>query len=152
VSINTNQKPSWTQAIINVSAFAGVHLVCLAAFWTGVTKVALVLFVASFLLRKFGITAGYHRYFSHRTFKTNRVGQFALAWLACSAAQKGPLWWAGHHRSHQPVFGRTRGHAFPLAQGSLVRAHGLDFRHQIRRNQFEDYSRLCPISRTSLAQ
>lgn len=100
MSTNTNQPPRWTQAIINISAFAGVHLMCLAAFWNGVTKVALALFVASFLLRKFGITAGYHRYFSHRTYKTNRVGQFALACLGCSAAQKGPLWWAGHHRSH----------------------------------------------------
>jgi stearoyl-CoA desaturase (delta-9 desaturase) len=47
-----------------------------------------------------GITAGYHRYFSHRSYKTGRAFQFVLAWVGCSAAQKGPLWWAAHHRHH----------------------------------------------------
>ena len=48
----------------------------------------------------FGITGGYHRYFAHRSYKTSRVFQFVLAWLGCSALQKGPLWWAAHHREH----------------------------------------------------
>jgi stearoyl-CoA desaturase (delta-9 desaturase) len=48
----------------------------------------------------FGITGGYHRYFSHRSYKTSRFFQFCLAWLGCSALQKGPLWWASHHRNH----------------------------------------------------
>jgi stearoyl-CoA desaturase (delta-9 desaturase) len=48
----------------------------------------------------FAITAGYHRYFSHRSYKTGRVFQFVLAWFGCSAMQKGPLWWTAHHRRH----------------------------------------------------
>jgi stearoyl-CoA desaturase (delta-9 desaturase) len=48
----------------------------------------------------FGITAGFHRYFSHRTFKTTRIFQFFLAFLGTASAQKGPLWWAAHHRHH----------------------------------------------------
>jgi stearoyl-CoA desaturase (delta-9 desaturase) len=48
----------------------------------------------------FGVTAGYHRYFSHRSFKTSRVFQFMLAFLASMSAQKGVLWWASHHRAH----------------------------------------------------
>jgi stearoyl-CoA desaturase (delta-9 desaturase) len=48
----------------------------------------------------FGVTAGYHRYFSHRSFKTSRVFQFLLAFLAMTSAQKGVLWWAAHHRHH----------------------------------------------------
>jgi stearoyl-CoA desaturase (delta-9 desaturase) len=48
----------------------------------------------------FGITAGYHRYFAHRSYRVHRVSQFLLAWLGCSALQKGPLWWASHHREH----------------------------------------------------
>jgi stearoyl-CoA desaturase (delta-9 desaturase) len=47
-----------------------------------------------------GVTAGYHRYFSHRTYKTSRVFQFLLAFLAETTAQKGVLWWASHHRNH----------------------------------------------------
>lgn len=48
----------------------------------------------------FGITGGYHRYFSHRSYKTGRVFQFILGFIGASAAQKGPLWWAAHHRHH----------------------------------------------------
>lgn len=55
---------------------------------------------ALFWARMFGVTAGYHRYFSHRTFKTGRVMQFLFAFLAMSSAQRGALWWAAHHRDH----------------------------------------------------
>jgi len=48
----------------------------------------------------FGITAGFHRYFSHRSFKTSRVFQFFLAFLGQSSAQRGVLWWAAKHRLH----------------------------------------------------
>ena len=56
--------------------------------------------VGLYYLRMFGVTAGYHRYFSHRTFKTSRPFQFLLAWLGASSAQKGVLWWTAHHRNH----------------------------------------------------
>jgi stearoyl-CoA desaturase (delta-9 desaturase) len=48
----------------------------------------------------FAITGGYHRYFSHRSYKTSRWFQFLLAFLGATSAQKGPLWWASHHRHH----------------------------------------------------
>ena len=47
-----------------------------------------------------GISLAYHRYFAHRTFKTSRPFQFLLAFWAMTSAQKGVLWWAGHHRNH----------------------------------------------------
>ncbi len=56
--------------------------------------------IALYYIRMFGVTAGYHRYFSHRTFRTSRVMQFLFALLATSSAQKGVLWWAAHHRVH----------------------------------------------------
>ncbi|HEX3157599.1 MAG TPA: fatty acid desaturase [Gemmatimonadaceae bacterium] len=80
--------------------FALVHVVCLAAIWTGVTAEALVICVVLYVTRMFGVTAGYHRYFSHRSFRTSRVGQFLLALLAQSTAQRGALWWAAKHRHH----------------------------------------------------
>ena len=61
---------------------------------------AVLLCAATYLVRVFGITGGYHRYFSHRTYKTSRTFQFVLAWLGCAATQKGPLWWSGTHRLH----------------------------------------------------
>jgi stearoyl-CoA desaturase (delta-9 desaturase) len=80
--------------------FILAHLVCLAAIWTGVTWKAAILAVVLYVARMFGVTAGYHRYFSHRTYRTSRVGQFLLAVLAQSSAQRGILWWAAKHRHH----------------------------------------------------
>jgi stearoyl-CoA desaturase (Delta-9 desaturase) len=80
--------------------FVLVHLVCIAAFWTGVTYQGLAIGLALYWLRIFGIGAGYHRYFSHRAYRTGRVFQFVLAFLAQSSAQKSVLWWASRHRHH----------------------------------------------------
>jgi stearoyl-CoA desaturase (delta-9 desaturase) len=78
----------------------GVHASCLAVLWTGVDAVAHGLFVLTFWGRMFAITAGYHRYFAHKAYRTGRAFQLVLAALGASAAQKGPLWWAGIHRRH----------------------------------------------------
>ena len=80
--------------------FLLVHLVCLGAIWTGVSVWSVALALALYVVRMFGVTAGYHRYFSHRSFKTSRVFQFVLAFLAQSSAQRGILWWAAKHRHH----------------------------------------------------
>jgi stearoyl-CoA desaturase (delta-9 desaturase) len=77
-----------------------LHAACGLAFFTGVSASDLVLFGATFFVRMFAITGGYHRYFSHRTYKTSRAFQFVLGFLGTSAVQKGPLWWASHHRPH----------------------------------------------------
>jgi stearoyl-CoA desaturase (delta-9 desaturase) len=77
-----------------------VHLLPLLAIFTGVTWTAVILFMLTYWGRMFFITAGYHRYFAHRAYRTGRVFQFVLAFGGCMSAQKGPLWWAGHHRIH----------------------------------------------------
>ena len=80
--------------------FFVVHLLPLLAIFTGVPATAWILFAVTFWGRMFFITAGYHRYFSHRAFKTSRAFQLVLAVGGGTAVQKGPLWWAGHHRIH----------------------------------------------------
>ena len=80
--------------------FILVHLICLAAVFTGVTWTALALCIGLYWLRIFAIGAGYHRYFAHRAFTTSRWFQFVLAILAQSSAQKSVLWWAAKHRLH----------------------------------------------------
>jgi stearoyl-CoA desaturase (delta-9 desaturase) len=82
------------------AAFWFVHVACLAAFFTGVSWSALGVCLALFWLRMFAVTAGYHRYFSHRSYKTSRPFQFVLALLGTLAVQKGVLWWAANHRVH----------------------------------------------------
>lgn len=80
--------------------FVLIHLGCLGVLWVGWSPVAGVVALAAYLVRMFAITGFYHRYFSHRSFSTGRLLQFGGAFLGASAAQRGPLWWAAHHRNH----------------------------------------------------
>ena len=80
--------------------FLLMHLACLTVFLVGVSPVALVVAGSLYVMHMFIITAFYHRYFSHRVFKTSRAFQFIMALLGCTAVQRSPLWWAAHHRHH----------------------------------------------------
>ncbi len=80
--------------------FMGMHLAMLAVIWVGWSPVAVLVAVLLYGIRMFAITGFYHRYFSHRTFKTSRPMQFVFALIGASAAQRGPLWWAANHRVH----------------------------------------------------
>lgn len=90
---NDSQKP-------NPIPFYIVHACALFAILTGVEAVDLWLMAGMYLLLMFGVTGGYHRYFAHKAFKTSRVFQFILGFIAQMSAQRGVLWWAAHHRSH----------------------------------------------------
>ena len=80
--------------------FLLVHVAALGVFWTGITATAVILCVTLYLVRMWALTAGFHRYFSHRSYKTSRWFQFFLAFLGQTSAQKGVLWWAATHRHH----------------------------------------------------
>jgi stearoyl-CoA desaturase (delta-9 desaturase) len=79
--------------LVHAAAVAGV--IHYGWSWSGLT-----LAVGVYFVRMFVVTAAYHRYFSHRAFKTSRAFQLLLAIGAQSAAQKGVIWWASHHRWH----------------------------------------------------
>jgi len=89
----------WVGAI----PFILVHLLPLGAFFTGARWQDWACCVALYFIRMFGVTGAYHRYFSHRTYKTSRAFQFVLAVLAMSSSQKGVLWWAARHRTHHKL-------------------------------------------------
>ena len=110
----TPKRPSVTPA---TASFTALHLACLGAFWTPFTWKLGALGLALYLLRMFGVTAGYHRYFSHRAFRTSRAGQFLLAFLAQTTAQKGVLWWAAVHRDHHRHSDTPRDIHSPQVQG-----------------------------------
>lgn len=80
--------------------FIGIHLVPLLAIFTHVTAFDWILCAALYVVRMFFVTGGYHRYFSHRSYKTSRFFQFILAFGAQSSFQKGAIWWAANHRIH----------------------------------------------------
>ncbi len=83
-----------------VAPFLAVHLMCLGPLFVGWSWTAVLAALALYWFRAFAITAFYHRYFSHRTYRASRAMQFLFALCGASAVQRGPLWWAAHHRLH----------------------------------------------------
>jgi stearoyl-CoA desaturase (delta-9 desaturase) len=85
---------------VRILPFLALHVACFAVIWVGVSWTAVAVAVALYFFRMFAVTAFYHRYFSHRTFETSRAAQFVFAVMAGTCVQRGPLWWAAHHRTH----------------------------------------------------
>lgn len=85
---------------LRIIPYIGLHLMCFGVIWVGWSPIAVGVAVALYFVRMFAITGFYHRYFSHRTFQTSRFCQFLFAVAGNSAVQRGPLWWAAHHRDH----------------------------------------------------
>ena len=85
---------------LRVLPFIAMHVACLGVIWVGWSPPPLRSRRRLYLVRMFAITGFYHRYFSHRAFRTTRALQFVFAVLGATAVQRGPLWWAAHHRHH----------------------------------------------------
>jgi stearoyl-CoA desaturase (delta-9 desaturase) len=107
---------------VRVLPFLGVHAMCLGVIWVGWSWTAVGVAAGLYALRMFAITGFYHRYFSHRTYATSRAWQFIFALLGASAAQRGPLWWAAHHRKHHR-------HSDTADDVHSPRQHGLRWAH-----------------------
>ncbi|NJD33079.1 MAG: acyl-CoA desaturase [Gammaproteobacteria bacterium] len=104
---------------LRIVPFAAMHVACLGVIWVGASAVAVGTAIALYLLRMFAITGFYHRYFSHRTFKASRRVQFVFALLGASAAQRGPIWWAAHHRHHHAHSDQPEDAHSPVQRGFL---------------------------------
>ena len=109
-------------ALARVLPFLALHVACLGVFLVDPGAPAIVMAAALFALRMFAVTAFYHRYFSHRAFATSRAMQLVFAILGASAAQRGPLWWASHHRHHHA-------HADEPHDAHSAKQHGLAWSH-----------------------
>ncbi len=124
--------------------FIAIHLACLGVFWTGVSAVDIGICLGLFWLRMFGITAGYHRYFAHRAFKTSRAFQFLLACIAQSSLQSGLIWWASKHRDHHKHVDTPRDVHSPREYGFWFAHMGWIFND---RAQHTDYANVPDLTR-----
>ncbi len=131
---------SWNGGAI---PFVVAHFAVLGAFWTGVTWQALVCCIVLYGVRMFGVTGGYHRYFSHRTYKTSRVMQFFIAFLAETSSQKGALWWAAHHRVHHKLSDQEGDVHSPVRRGFLYSHVGwlFDNTEETRWDKIQDFAK-----------
>ncbi len=102
---------------LRVVPFIGLHLACLGVLWVGVSWFAVAVAAILYALRMFAITGFYHRYFSHKAFKTSRAIQFLFAVIGASSVQRGPLWWAAHHRHHHRYSDTASDPHSPLLHG-----------------------------------
>jgi stearoyl-CoA desaturase (delta-9 desaturase) len=100
-----------------VAGFLLVHLAALGVFFVGFSWKGIALCLASYYLRMFAITAGFHRYFSHRAYALGRVPQFLMGFLGQTAAQRGVLWWASNHRHHHRWSDRPEDIHSPIQRG-----------------------------------
>jgi stearoyl-CoA desaturase (Delta-9 desaturase) len=102
--------------------FLFMHVACLLVIWTGISAVAVTVCLALYVVRMFAITAGFHRLFAHRSYRTGRIFRFMMAFIGTASYQKGPLWWAAHHRNHHLHSDTETDLHSPLAH-SLWRSH-----------------------------
>lgn len=99
-SVETSNEASEAVDWFRVIPFILMHVACLLVFVVGWSPIVIVVALFSYFIRMFAITAFYHRYFSHKAFRTSRVCQFLFGLLGSTATQRGPIWWASHHRRH----------------------------------------------------
>jgi stearoyl-CoA desaturase (Delta-9 desaturase) len=112
---NTDERIIWQDTILFTVLHAMAIYTIASHFewrWVGLA-------VASYYLRMFALSAGFHRYFSHRSYKTSRPFAFFLAFLGECSLQKGALWWASHHRHHHRFSDQLQDVHSPLHKGFL---------------------------------
>ena len=122
--------------IVQISIFWTVQASALLAFAVPFRWAFVALWAASHFIRAIGLTLAFHRYFAHRAFKMNRVARFVWAWIATSAMQKGPLWWAGHHVNHHKYADREGDPHSPMVSG-IYYAHIGWFLNDARHDKIE---------------
>ncbi len=124
--------------------FLILHLGCFAVIWVGASSFAVWSAVALYFIRMFAVTGIYHRYFSHKTYSTSRVGQFFLALWGATTVQRGALWWAYHHRHHHK-------HSDQEEDAHSPHVHGFLWSHigwiTSRRNFPTDYSQIKDLAK-----
>ena len=109
------EKVDWLRVI----PFVSLHLACVLVFWVGWSPVAVGTAVVLYVVRMLAITGVYHRYFSHRAYQTSRFWQFVGALIGATSAQRGPLWWASHHRHHHRFADQPDDIHSPIQRGFL---------------------------------
>ena len=111
---------------------AGI-LSAIGVFWgVGVGVVDVVLLFSGYVLTVSGVTVGLHRYFSHRSFKTSKPVEAALAILGSMAVQGTVTGWVAEHRKHHALSdkeGDPHSPWTPRGKGPLGKLGGLWHAH-----------------------
>jgi len=112
-TVRNEERIDWIRCL----PFFALHALALSAIFVGVSPVAAIAAVILYLVRMFAVTAFYHRYFSHRSYRVSRPVQFLMALFGTTAVQRGPIWWAAHHRHHHAHSDRESDAHSPAQRG-----------------------------------
>lgn len=98
-------EPAGRVELVTIRAFLLIPFLALVvavpAMWgSGVGWVDLTVAAVFFTVSTIGITVGYHRHFTHGSFKANRPLRVALAIMGAMAAQGSVIGWVADHRRH----------------------------------------------------
>ena len=155
-SVEAAQARGWRRTYLNLGTlpYWGIHVAAIVGVAiTGWSWRGAALVLALHVPRMFFVTAAYHRYFSHRSFKTSRWFQLVLGIGATLTGQKGPLWWASHHRIHHKM-SDTPGDLHSVKQSGFMWAHqgwilsrDLQDTHQARIKDFARYPEMAWLDR-----
>lgn len=86
----------------------------------------LFLFILFWLITGFGVSSGYHRLFTHRSYKAHDTVQIILAICGAMAGQGGVISWAALHRRHHELSDNPGDPHSPNLHGSNWRDRSLD--------------------------
>lgn len=131
--IETKKGIDWLGSV----PFLLFHISCSGIIWVGWSPFAVIFGVVFYVLRMFGITGFYHRYFAHHAFYANRFFSFLFAFLGCSAMQRGPLWWAAIHRHHHIYADTKEDIHSPVIQGFFWSHIGWILAYENKRTRVE---------------
>jgi stearoyl-CoA desaturase (delta-9 desaturase) len=126
------RRHGWSQ--FSVYVFVLVPMLALVAaipfaWGWGLDWLDVVLAVGFFYLSGLGVTIGYHRYFTHASFKAKRPLRIALAVAGSMAVQGPPIIWVADHRRHHAFSDRDGDPHSPWLYGTSPAAIAKGFWH-----------------------
>src|SRR5262245_7129912 len=107
VSVPVDRLPSTMRAVYRIHSWAilivpavGTLAAAILALRNGVSAVDLGVAGVLYVLTALGITLGFHRYFTHKSFKAGRGVASVLGVLGSMAGHGSVIYWMGNHRRH----------------------------------------------------
>ena len=111
-SLSARQVSNFTAMVLPLVAFA----LTVALFWGRLVEwIDLVVLAVGYALTCLGITVGFHRLLTHRSFKTAPAVRYLLAVLGTLAVEGSVIKWVSDHRKH---------HDFADEEGDPHSPHG----------------------------
>ena len=96
----------WLMGFLMLTPVIGIGGTALYTWFNGFELWMPLLALGMYVAVGLSICAGYHRFFSHKSYEASRPVQLFYAIFGAMAAQNSILWWASSHRTHHQYVDR----------------------------------------------